>query len=174
MQRNSYNQNENKAVTFVKTNWLFILGIIVIFPYLRAFMQRMAVKSQVDDVTNDIDLNAQLNALDNPVLQETEADKILKNFPIATREKIKADVKLFVHHIGINYSWYNPKSWTENDKEAVSILVKWVKFMPTFSQLYYSVYTKSRNLKTDFNSLIDNDQKQRMYAQQLRYNVKFF
>ena len=174
MQRTKNNPNENKAITFIKNNWLFLLGIIVVFPYLRAFMQKMAVKTQVDDVKNDIDLNSQINALDNPVLQESEADKILKNLPIAQRERMKADVKQFVHHIGINYSWYDPKSWTENDKEAVLLLMKWVKLLPTFSQLYYSVYTQSRNLKTDFNKLIDNSEKQKMYAQQIKYNVKFF
>lgn len=168
------NNKENKAVNFVKQNWLFLLGIIVIFPYLRAFMQKMAVKTQVDDVKNDIDLNSQINALDNPILQESEADKIVKNLPLAQRERLKADVKQFVHHLGINYTWYDPKSWTENDKEAVFILMKWVKLLPTFSSLYYSVYTQSRNLKTDFNKLIDNSEKAKMYAQQVKYNVKFF
>lgn len=174
MQRNRSNPNENKAIMFLKDNWLFLLGIMVVFPYLRAFMQKMAVKSQVDDVKNDMSLNSQINALDNPILQETEADKILKNLPIAQRERLKSDVKQFVHHLGINYNWYDPKSWTENDKEAVLILMKWVKLLPTFSQLYYSVYTQSRNLKTDFHKLIDNKEKQKMFAHQLQYNVKFF
>jgi hypothetical protein len=177
MQRINYNNNtnnENPAITFVKNNWLFILGIMVVFPYLKAWFEKMAIKSKVDDVKNDMSLNSQINALDNPKLQESEADKILKNFPIAQRERLKADVKLFTHHIGINYNWYDPKSWSENDKEAVNILKKWVLLLPVFANLYYSVYTQSRNLKTDFNKMIDEKEKQNMYAFQKQHNVKFF
>lgn len=164
----------NKGIQFLKENWLFLVGIIVVFPYLRAFMQKMAVKTQVDDVKNDMDLNAQINALDNPVLQESEADKILRNFPKSQKERFKADVKQFVHHLGINYPSYDPRSWTENDKEAVEILMRWVKLLPKFQELYYQVYTKSRNLKTDFYKLIDQDEKTRMYAHQIAHNVKYF
>ena len=38
----------------------------------------------------------------------------------------------------------------QNDKEAVEILMRWVKLLPKFQELYYQVYTKSRNLKLSF------------------------
>jgi len=159
---------------FIKSYWFIIIGIFVLVPYAKAFLKKMAVKNEVDNVSNQVSQNSQINALDNPLIQMNEADKILKNYSKAQRERFKADVQQYAYHMGTatGLSWW--QTLTENDAKAVVILNTWIQHLPKFSELYYGVYTESRNLKTDFNKLTDESEKQKVYAQQKKYNLKFF
>jgi uncharacterized membrane protein YheB (UPF0754 family) len=168
------NVSKNNVLDTIQKYWIVILGIFIIAPYLKSFYAKMGVKNEVDKESNAQDLNSQINALDNPDLQELEANKLAKNLSKSQRERIKADVKQYIAHTGVNYAWYEVKGLTENDKEAADILCRWVQHLTLFSSLYYNVYTKSRNLKTDFYKLIDTADQKRVYAQQIKFKTKFF
>lgn len=168
------NQPKRTLKTFIVEYWYIILGAIFVAPYIVSYLKKSFVDAKVDNVENDIKYQSDINALDSPVIQEQNASTILKGMSADQAKRLNADVKAYVHHMGVNYDWYSLYSWSENDKEANMILMKWIKFMDKFGELYYKVYTQSRNLRTDYNKYMDSDQKQKMYEHQTKHNVKYF
>lgn len=179
----AYNQKSKKkssvgkaglSFEWLQQNWLFLLGSFLMFPYLLAYVKKAVAQKQIDDVVINQNASNQLNALDNPSLQKSKVDKILVSWSPEMKNKITADVVAFCQHLGVNYSWWSPKGWTENDEKAGVILAKWVLNMSAFAQLYNQVYTQGRNLKTDFNGLLDEDIKARIRANQIIKNKIYF
>jgi hypothetical protein len=75
---------------------------------------------------------------------------------LAQRQALKQITLEVAHHMGTAYSAYNPKSWTENDEEVYNLLVVLNKTeLQIVSLLYFEVYAKGRNLRTDLAKNLD-------------------
>lgn len=62
------------------------------------------------------------------------------------------------HHLGTAYSAWDPRSWSENDKDVYNLLKDLTKQdYKHVSQLYFEVYAKGRTLSTDLAKLLDKD-----------------
>lgn len=170
------NKTNSFFMEFLKKYWYILLGIIIALPYLVQFFKKMGIKYQVDDIKNDMSLNSQINAQDNIFIQLNKADQILRNYGITTARKkeFQADVKNFAYHLGTGVGLEFWQMWTENDKEASKILIKWIRHLPKFAELYYHCYTESKNLNTDVLKYLDKAELARVRNTQKLYNINFF
>lgn len=170
------NTDKSPFMEFVKNYWYILIGLFLIVPYAIQYIMKQIDKIKLEAIKNNIDQQADINALNDPLLQEQTADSILKNYGITTAKKteLKASVQKFAHYMGTatGLRWYD--TLTEDEDNAILILKRWVYHLPKFGELYNKIYTEKRNLKTDFNALIDTKNKQIMYAQQKAYNVQYF
>jgi hypothetical protein len=81
-----------------------------------------------------------------------EANKIAPNYPVLQRL-----AQELAHHLGTAYSWYNPRSWAENDEEIFKLLVAVSKNdFKVVEKLYNSVYAKGNDLRRDLAKLLDS------------------
>jgi len=89
------------------------------------------------------------------------ANDILLNEGITTAELMQELTKaseLLAHHLGTAYPTYDPRHWTENDKEVYDILkVMTQSHFQIVSLLYHDVYAKGRTLSSDLAKLLDDE-----------------
>lgn len=148
--RNTNKKSGSKSAFFEFFNIKVIIGILAfIFGITFYFQWRKKQKE-----------NEQAN---NPANQNAEADSVKpKSTSQELWDKIKNDTALIAHHLGVNYSWYNPQSWSENDAEVAKILIRQVYNFKHLETLYYKTYAKGRNLKADVLKLLDNAELQKV------------
>lgn len=129
------NLEPKKVLSFL----LLLSGLYLLYKWFK--------KSNTDPITTDPQ---------NPQNEDIKADAIKpKSVLNSTWEAVKEDTRKIVHHLGVNYDWYDPRRWTENDKEVAMLLMKQRPNIKFIEDLYYRVYTKNRNLKNDCYKLLD-------------------
>ena len=102
--------------------------------------------------------DAEINA-NNPTNEDNIADSIKpKSSSSAVWERLKEDTRKIVHHLGVNYPWYDSRSWSENDKEVAMLLMQQRPNIRHIELLYFNVYAKGKNLKNDVYRLLDKTQ----------------
>lgn len=126
-----------------------IIVIIVAFPLYRYIQSQLLLNELKNE---DIQLEKKKVALSNP----SEKSKIIAK--ITTRPDLIEASQSLAHHLGTKYGWYNPKSWTENDKKVYDILKYQIRNLKILSKLYYEVDAPNRNLKDDVYSYLDSAQ----------------
>lgn len=130
-----------------------IVLILLIFPlyrYIRNQHQKNVDQSERQEK------EVKLTENQNPVIQQTKADKI------TTRKDVQTAAQELAHHLGTKYSdagnWWdflNPRGWTENDKKVADIVITQRYNYNLLKQLYYECYSNSRDLTTDILKLVD-------------------
>jgi hypothetical protein len=61
------------------------------------------------------------------------------------------------HHLGTAYAFYDPRHWSENDKQAYELLIGISQTdFNSVSLLYFEVYAKGNTLSTDLRKLLDS------------------
>lgn len=158
MVANYRNKNRSQLDGFfdwIKTNWIFVLGALLIVPLVYRYLKDQV---QLNKLQNE-DIKGENQVIDNvnPVIRETNANAI------TTRVDVQNAASELAHHLGTKYSdtgnWYdifNPRGWTENDVEVLKILKYQVNNFHLVEKLYFQVYTKRKNLKDDVNKLLDS------------------
>jgi len=60
-------------------------------------------------------------------------------------------------HLGTGYAWFDPRSWSENDKD-VFVLLKPLnqKEFDLVAKLYFQVYAKGNDLRADLAKFLDS------------------
>lgn len=148
--------------------WLFaLIGFLLLFPlfrYIKSQLQKNEEQQKELDVKNNYTENQ------NPLTLQQKADKI------TTRKDIQGAVKDLVHHFGFIYSdnptwswldpssWtiFNPRGWTENDKEIADILI-WQRLNYQKLKALYHLYTPNQNnLDNDIRAYLDKSELQRI------------
>ena len=128
-------------------------------PFLIKFVRSQIAK--INDQTFELDkqTNASQNSLDSPEIQKQKAVQVAKQHKISVKdlERLKTAASKLAHELGTKYNWYDPKSWTENDVEVGKILKYEGRNLNIIADLYYHVYTTSKNLKTDLIKNLDKD-----------------
>jgi hypothetical protein len=154
---NYRNKNRSQLDGFfnwVKTNWVVVLGMLLVVPLLYRYLKDQAQITKVQN--NEIKGENQVLENINPETRTNNANKI-------TADKgIQNAAAELAHHLGTKYSdtgnWYdifNFRGWTENDTEVLRILKYQVRNYHLVERLYFEVYSKRRNLKDDVNKLLD-------------------
>lgn len=60
--------------------------------------------------------------------------------------------------LGTAYSWWNPRSWSENDKEVFLMLKPLTqREFDLVAKLYFQVYAKGRDLRMDLAKHLDSE-----------------
>jgi len=137
---------------------LWLIAGVLALPYLIRYLY-----SHANKFLQQIKSTKKENLLSDPKLQENEAVTITQN------KRLHAIAEELTHHLGTAYAWYNPKSWTENDKEVFNLLIEGLHNLPVISVLYRDVYTSGRSLRMDVNKFLDAPQKKEL-DKQLKIN----
>jgi len=140
------------------TTKLWVIAGLLALPYLIRYLY-----SHFNTFLQQIKTTKQENLLNDPKLQENEALTITQN------KRLHAIAEELTHHLGTAYSWYNPKSWTENDKEVLNLLIEGLHYLPVIGTLYRDVYTSGRSLRMDVNKFLDTSEKREL-DKQLKIN----
>ena len=154
----NYNKSRSSVdgfIDWIKTNWVVVLGVLVIVPLAYRYLKDQIQLSKVQN--EEIKGENQVIEYVNPETRKQTANKI------TTRVDVQNAAADLAHHLGTKYSdtgnWYdifNPRGWTENDKEVIAILKYQVRNIHLVERLYFEVYSKRRNLKDDVNKLLDS------------------
>lgn len=143
--RNRY-QPENKFLEFLKKYGLIILGIFFVYPYVVAYMRK---KNLQDDLKEANDDKIRLEAINqNPQAQTAELNSVTTN---TVFHNIAKDV---YHHLGLGYSWWDPRRWTENDLDIYNILKSYNPIPTQIIDSYY-IISSGNNLRNDLQRLLD-------------------
>ena len=72
------------------------------------------------------------------------------------RPRLNKAASELAHHLGTNFAWWNPRSWSENDYAVFKILksLKQSEF-DIVKRIYAEVYTDNRTLLTDIVKFLD-------------------
>lgn len=141
---NTYKKSGSKSVFFEFFNIKVVFGLLA-FIFGITFYFQWRKKQKEKDQEN------------NPASQNELADSVKpKSTSQDLWDRIKNDTALIAHHLGVNYSWYNSQSWSENDAEVAKILIRQVYNLKHLETLYYITYAKGRNLKADVLKLLDS------------------
>ena len=93
-----------------------------------------------------------------PINVAEKASQISGNNPHL--EHIARDL---AHHLGTAYSWWHFKNWTENDETVFNIVRPLTReTLNAVGTLYFRVYAKGRDLKTDLAKLLDSKYYERL------------
>lgn len=137
--------------------WIAVIFIILLMFPLYRYIRKQHQKNVEQKEATEKEVNYAENQ--NPQIQQTKADKI------TTRKDIQTAAQELSHHLGTKYSdtdswWsiFNPRGWTENDKQVADILIKQRLNYNLLKQLYYTCYSNSRDLTADVLKLLDKSE----------------
>jgi hypothetical protein len=163
-----------RFIQFIQDNWLFLLAVLFVLPYILK-MIREVINSMKE---NAIKLKVENSNVENAQwIPQTIEEKLYKllfmKYKISDkkiRERLSASTLSIVNDLGIKYSddssqWYqitDIRGWTENDKSIGDTLVREGHNYKFLEQIYYNVYTQSRNLSADLLKYLDKDQIERV------------
>ncbi|OUS02880.1 hypothetical protein A9Q86_02195 [Flavobacteriales bacterium 33_180_T64] len=95
-----------------------------------------------------------------PKDQTGNGNDVLDNIGVATSDYSFYNDKALniAHNLGTAYAWYDPRSYTENDK-VVFDLVKDMsrQQFDIVAKLYHDVYAKGKSLSSDLAKLLDDE-----------------
>ncbi|WP_142786100.1 hypothetical protein [Changchengzhania lutea] len=87
-----------------------------------------------------------------------DANKVMDKIGVnaSSRAELNRKAVELSHHLGTSYGWFDPRRWSENDKEAFEVL-QYVtqKEFDIIARLYFEVYAKGRTLLNDLAKFLD-------------------
>jgi len=149
---------KNRLQRIALSSKISLIILVFALPYLVRYLY-----NHLNKFLQQIKITKQENILNDPKLQENEAITITQN------KRLHAIAEELTHHLGTAYAWYNPKSWTENDKEVLRLLMEGLHYLPVIGILYRDVYTAGRSLRMDVNKYLDTSEKKEL-DKQLKIN----
>jgi hypothetical protein len=145
-----------KIMEFLKKYFVFILLILIGYPYLKRYLDSQKIKNEQSNAT----VIKELKLLENtsPIVQGSKRDKITRSKELqAASAKLAHDFGFDVRDQGNWYDMLNPRGWTENDAEIRNTLMKYRNYFPILEKLYFEVDTNSRKLRNDILQHLDKD-----------------
>lgn len=153
--------NHSVGLSFIAKYWLLIILAVVGIPLGYRYWQNQKAKNEANKLSNfEYSNNVQNNSA-SPTIQEAKARVVHKKYPNLSDKKLRelnTNAQKLTYALGTNVEdnhrnsyidLFNVAAWTENEALAVSLVKKHTGTFPILADLYYNVYTKSRNLKTD-------------------------
>ena len=155
----------SQLLEFLKKYWLFIVFLLVGFPYLKRYLDDQKEKTRLADEARKLEAKKQADktAAETKLVNNTNPITQNKTRSLITSNKELHSVSSnLAHHFGVAYSdtgnWYdflNPKGFTENDHEILQLLVTYRRYFVVIEKLYFEVDTNSRNLRKDIVKYLD-------------------
>lgn len=149
--------------------WLILTVLTLLFFPLFRFVRAQLTKNKEQKA--DLDKIVIWQENQNPTIAQNKADKI------TTRKDVQQSAKELAHHLGtmysdnpdmswlgVDWSFLNPRGWTENDKKVADILLYQWRNYSYLKRLYHDVYTNSRNLTNDLIKLLDDKELKRVQS----------
>ena len=171
----SYNTNknnliQNKVVSFLSANWFLLLAVVMGLPPLLRYFKEQSNKNTVQDLKIEKDLNTEQNAKASPDIIRKKVAFFKKKYPnLSTKdiERLKTVAQKVAFSLGTNVQdqdtilgleYNNISAWGEDEEVVVKYMKTVPNTFPVVEDFYYSLYTRSRNLKNDlYKYLSKND-----------------
>ena len=142
------------VIDFITKNWVFLVGIILLFPYISKYIKQQNLSSVIQDTK--LSAKETFNTNLSPIAQQSAADKITKS------KTVQAAANSLANDLGTKFlsgdtfsDIFELKSWTENDAKVAKTLIYQRNNYSLLVKLYYNCYTAKRNLTNDILKYLD-------------------
>jgi hypothetical protein len=165
--RKAYNNNKSTIdtiVDFVKINWMFIVGFILVWPWLRMYI--LKTQNGTEKAEEELAKDREYRENQNPSLRDLKIAKVFEQYGhshyvsdselIAAAQKLSVDFGTAYSDTDSAWSFLDPRGWTENDAAAFDTLAKYPADYTLITEIYYIV-TRSRDLGLDIQKFLDKE-----------------
>lgn len=173
-------------INYIKMNWVLILAILLVVPFLYRYISELLAKAKAQTLKNETIVSNAQNAKSSPTIISQKSFDIFKKYPKVKppeMERYKTVAQKIAIALGTNVEdnhlvfgmvdLYNVNSWVEDENEVVKLLKTVPTTFPIVEDLYYHVFTKSRNLKNDLLSYLSKSDLEKVRSTQKRYGKNF-
>lgn len=145
----------------IKTNWLLVVACLLLLPLVYRWVVSLIAQAKASTYKAETIVNNSQNGKSSPVIISQKSFDIFKKYvnvkpaemdrykAVAQKIAISLGTNVEDNHFVLNTDFFNVSAWTENEASVVKLL----KTVPTtftiVEDLYFNVFTRSRNLKTD-------------------------
>lgn len=159
-----YSKNKlanNKLVLFLKNNGIYLVAVLFAIPYIVRYFNSQGTKDEIQAADLAVKKNNAENGKSDPNIIQKKETQLKKKYPNlkasdSTRLKKVAQAIAYAfgtnpedNHFVLNTDLYNVSAWAEDEDEAVKQLKTVTGTFPIVEDYYYSLFTRSRNLKSD-------------------------
>lgn len=185
--RKSSNFLEQKLIPFLKKYGIFILVFFLVAPLLYRWIMNLVTSVKSTNMDMATKQNTAENSQNNPNIIKQKTEAVKKKYPLVSTqrmEELKDITARVAYALGTNIEdnhqlfggvveFFNVKAWGEDEKEVVKQLKKTPGTFPIVEDLYYTIYTKSKNLKSDLLKYLTKKQLSELSAHYRTYGYKF-
>lgn len=154
----------NKLVLFLQNNWFYLLFVAMVLPYLVRYFKAQEEKDDKQALDLAQKANTTQNAKASPAVINAKARAINKkkypNLKANDSERLKSIAQKIAFALGTNpddnhivlyntIEGFNVRAWVEDEETVVKLLKTTTGTFPVVEDYYYSLFTRSRNLKND-------------------------
>lgn len=150
-----------KALPFLKRYGLIIIVLTFGLPPLIRYIRTQIALLKGNTIDNKTIVNNAENGVASPVIVKQKITVIKKKYPnltatdmermstVAQGVALALGTNVQDNHFVFSTDLYNVGAWVENEDEVIRLLKTVPSTFPVVEDLYYSVHTRSRNLKND-------------------------
>jgi hypothetical protein len=161
-----------KFMDFIAKYWVWILGIIILLPWLIKYAKKMF--ASIEETNQELEKDALFRENTNPQVLNDKFDAALDNYErsggliYGTREQVKLAARQLADSLGTLYwdtdkwwSVFDPRGWTENDIATADILIENRSDINPIG-ICYTIVTRQHDLTADIIKYLNPQQKERV------------
>lgn len=145
----------------LQTHWLLIVACLLVFPFVYRWFTGLIAQAKASQYNAQTIVSNAQNGKSSPNIIEQKSFDIFKKYPkvkppemdrykaVAQKIAIALGENVEDNHFILNTDLYNVNAWTEDEATVVKLLKTVPTTFPIVEDLYYNVFTRSHNLKTD-------------------------
>lgn len=172
-------------VPFIARYGIFIVVFLVALPRLIKYIKDLQTQAKVSNEKNAVLVNNAENGTASPKTIVKKSEDVQKTYPnlkpvdlerfktVAQSVAMALGTNVQDNHYIFNTDMYNVSAWSENESEVIRLL----KTVPTtfsiVADLYYNVYTRSRDLKADLLKYLNKSELDKIRVVQKKYGKVF-
>ncbi|QKJ63834.1 hypothetical protein [Flavobacterium sp. M31R6] len=153
--------SDSGFLQILRTNWLLLVALLLAMPVLYRWITNLIAQMKGANLSAEKIVNNAENGKSSPVIITKKSFDIFKKYPnvkpsemerykaVAQKVAVALGTNVEDNHFIVNTDLYNVNAWFEDEKTVVGLLKTVPTTFPIVEDLYYNVFTRSRNLKTD-------------------------
>ena len=185
IRRNSKTNQYLKLVSFFRSYWALLACILLAVPYLIRYIKLQKAKNEVARMDNVVKVNNAQNGKSSPNIIKDKIKLINVKYAkvsSAQKERAKSSTQKIAISLGTNvednhvigsFEFFNVSATTEDEETVVKLLVLSPALFPLIEDYYYSVFTRSRNLKTDIYKYLSKQEIQKIRIVYKKYGFNW-
>ncbi|MBA0883804.1 hypothetical protein [Flavobacterium undicola] len=153
----------SKLVLFFQNNAVYIVAVLFAIPYIIRYFNSQEQKDSSQALDLAVKQNSAENAKSSPTIINDKAKVINKKYPnlkSKDSDRLKTIAQKIAFSLGTNpednhiifngsVELFNIRALVEDENTVVKLLKTTTGTFPIVEDYYYSLFTRSRNLKTD-------------------------
>jgi len=146
---------------WLKLNWLIVCAVLLVFPVFYRWVTTLFAQVKAGQLKADTIVSNAQNGKSSPNIITQKSFNIFKKYPkvsptemerykaVSQQVAIALGTNVEDNHYILNTDLFNVSAWSEDENKVISLLKTVPTTFPIVEDLYYNVFTRSRNLKTD-------------------------